>query len=253
MITFQKEGSKTRNRYNDNNVTINADYISPNAYDNLFKISVKANGNYTITDEDDATLKINGQLNTPLQHNLFFLTITPNSSINEDFDLYFTFRTKEWLTDDFLSRLNVNYVSDGSSVLAVSLVSETPQRDIDFINKLAGIFLFDNLNQKNDAANKTIKFIDEQLDGVKTSLEASEGAMTQFRQSNQILDMSSHSSEILGKAASYDEKQNELRIKELYFNYLSNYLKTNLESGAIIVPVSLGLNETNINDDGATI
>ena len=62
-----------------------------------------------------------------------------------------------------MSRLRPRFVADRSSVLKVSLVSETPARDIDFINKLFEVFLIENLERKNDAANKTINFIDEQL------------------------------------------------------------------------------------------
>lgn len=234
---------KVRNKYDNSPIAINANFISPNAYGILFKVDVRANGSFTITDEQKLNIKIDGRLNEPLQNNLFFLTISPNYTSEDSYTTYFMFRDKESLVNEFLGRVNVNYTSDGGSVLEVSLVSETPQRDMDFINKLSSIYLSENLERKNDAANKTIQFINEQLSGVKKSLEESEGAMTQFRQSNQIVDIPSHSSEVLGKATIYDDKQNELKLKESYFNYLTNYLKSNLASGSVLAPSSLGLNE----------
>ena len=127
--------------------------------------------------------------------------------------------------------------------IANILISCDPSYNIDFINKLCSVFLTENLERKNDAASKTMDFIDQQLDTVSKSLAISEGAMTQFRRSNQIVDLPSHSSEILGKATQYDDKQSALNLRDSYFKYLTNYLKTNLDAGAVVAPSNLGLND----------
>ena len=105
------------------------------------------------------------------------------------------------------------------------------------------LFLAENLERKNDAANKTIKFIDSQLTNVRKSLALSEDEMTSFRQRNQIVDVSSHSGELMGKASQYDNEIQGLRLRETYLDYLTNYLKTNLEDGSVVAPSSLGLSE----------
>lgn len=234
---------KTRNLYKTSPIEITADYIDPRIYDIPFKLSINDNGYFVITDENGLNLDIKGRFGEPTEHVLFFITVNPTSQTIPKRDIYFSFRSKESLIADFMSRLQLAFVSEGSSVLGISLVGETPDRDIDFINKLNTVFLSENLNLKNDAANKTIKFIDEQLDVILKSLLSSEGAMTQFRKENQIIDLSSRSSELLSKATEYDSKQSELNLKESYFNYLSNYLNSNIESQSLVVPSSIGLNE----------
>jgi len=236
----------TRNLYKTSPIIIQADYVSPEAYNLLFKIKLKSNGTYTITVEDNKLLsnfQLDGIYGRPVQHNLFFITVNNNNKYLGNTEMYFHFRTRESLVSDFSSRLNFGYVVEGSSVLQISLVGETPDRDMDFINKLCETFLDDNLDRKNDAANKTIKFIDNQLGVVSKSLASSEGDMTNFRQTNKIVDVSSHTSELLGKAAKYDTQESELKLRETYLDYLTKYLKTNLADGAIIAPSSLGLNE----------
>lgn len=237
---------KTRNLYYNTPILVTADYVHPKVYGKLFKVSLKKDGSYTITDEDgavDKNLNIKGRLGIPIQHNLFFMMIEPMRSTIDNRNIYIRFRDKRSLINDFMSRLKPEYVVKGSSVLSVSLQSETPDRDIDFINKLFDVFRTENLERKNDAASKTINFIDDQLNLVSQSLAVSGGAMTEFRRSNQIVDLPSHSSEILGKATQYDEKQSQLKLRESYLNYLDNYLKTNLDAGSIVAPSSLGLNE----------
>jgi capsular exopolysaccharide synthesis family protein len=174
---------------------------------------------------------------------LFFITVNNANKSLGNTELYFQFRSRESLVSDFSGRLGFGYVVEGSSVLQVSLVSETPDRDIDFINKLCDLFLADNLDRKNDAANKTINFIDVQLGLVAQSLSVSENEMTNFRQTNKIVDVSSLTSELIGKSTKFDSEQAALKLRETYLDYLTKYLKTNLADGTVIAPSSLGLNE----------
>ena len=243
---ISKGNFKTRNLYSSTPIYIQSDYISPEAYNLLFKISLQANGTYTITVDENKQykdFKLEGRIGEPVSHNLFFLTVYNSNNYNAKNELYFQFRNKESLISDFSSRLKFNYVTEGSSVLEISLVSQNPDRDIDFINKLCETFLSNNLERKNDAANKTIKFIDTQLENVSKSLSVSQDKMTDFRQRNQIADVTSHTGEVMGKASEYDSELSALKLRETYLDYLTNYLKTNLADGSVVAPSSLGLNE----------
>ncbi|MEI8086105.1 MAG: polysaccharide biosynthesis tyrosine autokinase [Paludibacter sp.] len=246
-VDFISKGSfKTRNLYKTAPITIQSDFIAPEAYNILFKIKLRSNGTYAITVEDNkfySNFLLEGRYGQPVQHNLFFITVNNVDKFLGNSEIYFQFRSRESLVSDFSSRLSFKYVVEGSSVLQVSLVSETPERDVDFINKLCETFLAENLERKNDAANKTIKFIDTQLGTVEKKLNVSEDAMTQFRQKNQIVDVSSHTSELLGKATKFDAQQAEIKLRETYLDYLTKYLKTNLADGTVVAPSSLGLNE----------
>ncbi|MFT3753545.1 MAG: polysaccharide biosynthesis tyrosine autokinase [Paludibacter sp.] len=246
-VDYISKGSfKTRNLYKTSPIIIQPDYVAPEAYGLLFKIRLNSNTTYTITVEDNklfSDLKIEGKYGIPLQHNLFFITVNNANKSLENREIYFQFRTHESLVEDFVSRLNLGFLGENSSVLQVSLVSETPDRDIDFINKLCDTFLAENLERKNDAANKTIKFINEQLGLVSKSLSESQGEMTNFRQTNKIVDVNSHTSELLGKSSKFDAQQAELKLKETYLNYLTKYLKTNMSDGEIIAPGSLGITD----------
>src|ERR1035437_6620294 len=80
--------------------------------------------------------KSHGRYNQPIQHNLFFITVKNANKYMGNMEMFFQFRSRESLVSDFSSRLNLGFVTEGSSVLQISIVSETPDRDIDFINKL---------------------------------------------------------------------------------------------------------------------
>jgi capsular exopolysaccharide synthesis family protein len=134
-------------------------------------------------------------------------------------------------------------VTEGSTVLALSLVSETPQRDCEFLDKLAEIYLLQNLEQKNEVAENSIRFINEQLDLLQASLQVSEGAMTDFRQENKFVDVNSYAGQLMGRISEYEQQQMALRLRETYFDYLINYIHQNIEKDAVIAPTSMGVNE----------
>ena len=113
---------KKRNLYNASPILIQADYIAPEAYGLLYRLSSRSDGTFSITIEDNkqyANFRVDGKFGEPLQHNLFFATILgpanySNYAINE---IYFQFRTRESLIGDFMSRIKFNYFTEGSSVL----------------------------------------------------------------------------------------------------------------------------------------
>ena len=237
---------RTSNLYGWSPIQITTDYIAPEAYGILFKISIYADNSYVITEDEGQLPKgfyVKGKLGETLQHHLMFMTVNDVSGNLSEKELYFRFRTKESLINEFSSRINLSFVMEGASVLEISFASKTPARDVDFINKLCDIYLMSNLERKNDAATKTINFINEQLAHVSESLEQSEDNLSAFRRRNQLIDFGSLSGELLGKASNYDNELNQIRLRETYLSYLEKYLQTNLSEGTILAPSNLGLNE----------
>jgi tyrosine-protein kinase Etk/Wzc len=249
-VEYMSKGNfKTRNLYRTSPVLIETQYIAPEAYSLLFNIKLRSNGTFTITVDDNdmyPNVNIEGRYGVPIQHNLFFITVNDANNFNGQAELFFKFRTHESLVSEFASRVNFKYLVEGSSVLQISLVGETPERDMDFINKLCEVSLAENLDRKNDAANRTMNFIDSQLGKVSESLTASENEMSQFRKDNQMIDVIGRTGELMSRAMAIDAKQTEFKMRDTYYNYLTKYLKTNLEDGKIIVPSSLGLTESGI-------
>ena len=157
--------------------------------------------------------------------------------------MYFRFRSRDGLTNEFSSRLQLNFVTYRSTILGIQLVGVTPERDRDFINKLSEIYLLHSVERKNMVADKTIEFINQQLGVLQLSLSQSESAMTDFRQENKFVDVSSYAGGLMAKVNQYDQQKMALRLKETYLNYLTNYLEQKIEQGTVVAPVSVGVNE----------
>ena len=236
---------KTRNIYRNTPIMVEYTQLDPMAYQYLFRCDVQEDGLLRITTtNEDYPFSYVTHYGEELNTSLFNARIWPtNMMMRPGQHIYFRFRSRESLTDEFSGRLQLNFVTERSTVLGIQLISETPERDREFIDKLCEIYLLQNVERKNMVAEKSIAFINEQLEVLQKSLTKSEGAMTNFRQENKFVDVNSYAGGLMSKASQYDQQQMALRLKETYLNYLSNYLDQKIEQGAVIAPSTLGLNE----------
>lgn len=236
---------KTRNIYNNTPILVEYTHLDPGAYQHLFCCTVQEDGSLRITSTtEDFPFSYVTNYGEELNTSLFSARIHPTEMMmSPGQHIYFQFRSRESLTDEFSMRLQLNFVTENSTVLGIQLISETPERDQDFIDKLSEIYLLQNVERKNLVADKSIEFINKQLEMLQGSLTNSEGAMTNFRQENKFVDVNSYAGGLMTKASQYDQQQMALRLKQTYLDYLSDYLDQKIEQGAVIAPSTMGLNE----------
>lgn len=236
---------KTRNIYRMTPILVEYSKLDPSAYNYLFRCDVQQDGSLKITSTDeDVHFDYTTHYGEPLTTSLFSATIWPTDyMMRAGQHIYFRFRSRESLAAEFSGRLQLNFVTDRSTILGIQLAGVTPARDCDFINKLSDIYLLQNVERKNMVADKTIQFINQQLEMLQHSLSTSESAMTDFRQENKFVDVSSYASGLMSKVSQYDQQKMSLRLKETYLDYLTNYLNKQIEQGSVVAPATLGLNE----------
>ena len=235
---------KTRSLYRQTPIVVETSYLDARAYDILYQVNFHSDGTLHISSTDETMpLEIDSRYGETIHCPYFTGVILPTELMVNSGKVYFRFRSHESLVNEFMSRLQLSFVTEGSTVLALSLVSETPQRDCEFIDELAKIYLLQNLEQKNEVAENSIRFINEQLDNLQSSLQVSEGAMTNFRQENKFVDVNSYAGQLMGRIADYEQQQMALRLRETYFDYLIKYIHDNIEKDAVIAPTTMGVNE----------
>lgn len=161
-------------------------------------------------------------------------------------EIFFKYRTKESLIDEFSARMSIDFVMDQATIVEVALESPNPLRDVDFLNTLIQEFLNDNLERKNSEAKKTIEFINTQLSGIADSLAISENSLQDYRADNKVIDISSQSSLLIQKANQLETQKATLKIKRDYYQYLKDYLKDNKED-ALVTPSTIGIEDPLLN------
>ena len=137
---------------------------------------------------------------TRLTSDEFSFTILLNERFDpksENNNYQFRFHTKDNLVAKYQGALSVTYPDEYNTILHLTIRDQNRQKGIDFLNKLTEIYTLDNLGKKNENANRTIQFIDSQLENISDSLNISENRMESFQSENQVLDLSAKSQQLL--------------------------------------------------------
>ena len=235
---------KTNNLYGISPIDIKSDQINDNAYGVQFDFKDVDGNSYSITHQRDkqlGELHFTGKYGQVLSTPYFTIIVNKTDFFYPKTAIHFAFLSEDYLADYFSSRIALNFVTNNSTVLSVSMTGTVYQRDIDFLNKLCDEFLIENLRQKNEEASRTIAFIDKQLEEISDSLHQSENKLQDFRKITKVFDMNTYTATLMGHLTSSQEKRLSLQLKESYLNYLDNYIKRNLNKDQIMTPSSLGI------------
>ncbi|GHV43094.1 sugar transporter [Bacteroidia bacterium] len=239
---------KSSNLYGSSPVSITYTYLAPAAYGEEYKLTLNGDGTFVVTANEQSSGKsfaIKGKSGEPIQNNLFAMTIFVH--FDQKREIYFRFRDRASLVNEFSGRLNVTLLSDASSIMSLALTSQTPARDVDFINKLCEVYIENGLDKKNAVATLTIDFIDQQMTDIQSSLSSSEDDLNRYRQQYQIVSTATMSSDVMGKMTSARTSLDELLQRETYLNFLSEYLSKNIQQDSVMAPSSFGWSEPLLN------
>lgn len=97
--------------------------------------------------------------------------------------------------------------------LIISLRGKNPQKLEDILNML--VDEYNILTKENDSESilNTIAFLDERIQGLETELKEVEGSFTEYRATNELLDLSSQSKIAMNSDQGYKERLNQLSLQ----------------------------------------
>jgi tyrosine-protein kinase Etk/Wzc len=167
----------------------------------------------------------------------------PGSVDNILKDYYFYFADQESLANEYKSKLSVFPIVKDASIVMLSVSGPVLEQEADYLNKLMDVYMRYGLDNKNQTADSTIKFIDVQLGILADSLRLAEDNLENFRQGNRIMDLSSEGSLIRSRIEKLETEKSGFEMQLQYFNYLSDYLNTRNTSGTIISPSVMGITD----------
>lgn len=151
------------------------------------------------------------------------------------------------LTNFYKNKLVISINDKKGSVLFLSGEGFVPQQEVDYLNKLSEVYIRSGLEEKNQTAENTIKFIDKQLTEILDSLKMAEESLQDFRLRNRLIDMSSESELITDNISKFQTEKSLLIINENYYKYLNDYLTNKTSYDDIIAPSVMGIDDPLLN------
>ena len=171
--------------------------------------------------------------------NINGIGFNPDASNN----YYFYFVSPASLANRYRGGLSVVPMAEEATLVTLTVSGPVSEQEADYLNKLMDIYIIQGLELKNETAEKTIEFIDDQLGLISESLALAEGDMESFRLSNRLIDLSREGTNIQNKLEQIENEKIRLMLQKRYFDYLKEYIDSKNESGDIVAPAVMGITD----------
>ena len=133
-----------------------------------------------------------------------------------------------------------------SPVIDLTMVGANEHRLVDYLNASLEVLSKDQLDRKNLFATRTIEFVDNMLDSLKTRVSSNEKELNNFKQNSKSLDLNAEGAKISEELATLDAEKDGLQKKYAYLDELENYLNSKTDYSEVPVPSIVGIEEANI-------
>jgi len=141
-----------------------------------------------------------------------------------------------------MSSLLVGLTNKQVTVIDLSITYPVTKKGEEILNNLIHQYINTNIEDRNQVADSTIKFIQNRLSYIGGELGGLEGNIQNFRQKNQLADMSAQSKLIVENSGQYLNDLAKAEIQITVLNELEGYLKDE-NTNKRILPSSLMPND----------
>lgn len=196
--------------------------------------------------EYDVKFEATGEFGVPFKNEYFDFTIEKIAELRaEKYSFYIN--NLEVLALDYVEKVGVNLVDKNSELIQLGLQGSNSQRIVDYLNELSDVYLQFGLRKKNQISLNTVKFIDNQLDGIVDSLKTAGQEFSDFRSKNKSIDLSHEAELVLDKVADIEKEQSTLDFRIAYFKDLLNYMGNAEQMEKIAAPSFVGIADAGLN------
>ena len=212
---------------------------------NSFKLLIKKN-NLKIEHYIDEELVYHSEfpnLSTLLSNHKLPFDLTIRDEIKENITKMIKIYPVDEIVDDYLTRVQITPTSGKSDQLSLSQIYPNSIVGSEYINKLVSEFDLDGISDRQLVYKRTIDFVDSRFNFLYDELNEIENKKQNFKESNNIIDISSDANISASQKISYDSDlfaaKSQLELSKL----LQSEFKQTLYK---LIPVDIGLNNPNI-------
>ncbi len=183
---------------------------------------------------------INQFVNTPYGSLKFIPNRYKFSFVNADKNqLSFSLQDPQIVAGGVLMGLKIS-PNKQSAIVEISYKDPIPQRAVDILNHLITIYDRVSINEKNTLALNTLKFVDEQLNGVARDLDSIERKVQQFKSGSGAVDISVQGASFLKNVGENDQKLGDVNMQLSMLNQVEKFVGER-QNGEMLAPSTLGV------------
>jgi capsular exopolysaccharide synthesis family protein len=187
------------------------------------------------------------KLGDTLKVGLNSFIITPTKYFDaktKDKIYFFTIHTPETLTGIYKNTLDIRQQARDGSIVSLTINTQIPERDIDFLNNFMQEYIRYGLEDKTIEATKTIEFINNQLGFISDSLSRVENSLEAFKVKNNVTEAANPTTEFYSMLAGLNDQRINLALTDRYLSYLEDYIRKNddVQKDKLVVPAVISNN-----------
>lgn len=237
--------------YVEGNLFDRSGYVAAPVYVKMYKpdsllsgtdkiyIRYQAPGTYVLM--DNKSYPVNKWVNTAYGQLMF----VPNPRYHSNYPeraVYFKLVPVKTIANNIVKQLNAQASTRQSTVVDLSLKDQVPQRGQDILNHLMTVYNAAAVRDKNTLAANTLQFVEERLKYVSAELDSVESELRNYKEHNQITDISTQGQIFLQTVSANDRKLSETSVQLAVLKKVEDYVLKKHGSGNI-VPSMLGIDD----------
>lgn len=143
--------------------------------------------------------------------------------------------------DLYSARVMITPVDKEASVLNIYLEDAVPRKGVDILNKLLELYNREAIEDKNQIAENTLRFIDERLNRLVNDLSAVEKNVEDYKKRHNISDVSIEAQNYVEEASEYSRKMGQYETQISVLESLQQYLRNSQDNE--LIPGSMGIED----------
>jgi tyrosine-protein kinase Etk/Wzc len=219
---FQKGKIVTSQIYPNPYFSIETIYADSAGESGSFNIEYVSPESFRIVSANSSTVY---KLYDTISFNRDLIRITPKAYWNNMEPLLCVKADLQKTAPGFASAMSVEIVK-GTSLLQLELTNQVPQLASDYLNAFARFYIKETINNKSQAAQQTIDFIDKQLLDLTSKVKKSEFELSDLKSKNNGVEIEEVGRNQLEKLSALESEKNILLInRDVMRNLLKNVLE----------------------------
>ena len=203
------------------------------------EISIIDKDKFTLIDRDG---KSEFTFNSPISRSYGKFSISPNnSSYALPRTIFIQFNDIKRIGNLYNNKIQIALSNKETSVLNISLIDPLPEKAINIINKFIEVYQREAIEDKNQIAQNTVKFIDERLSSLVEDLEGVEKNVENFKKKNELFDVSSQANVNLQGVTEYSRQAADIQTQISVVESMQNYIRSSANDE--LVPGTMGIQD----------
>ncbi|MGS2874414.1 polysaccharide biosynthesis tyrosine autokinase [Enterobacter huaxiensis] len=178
--------------------------------DTPLTLDITVSGDYALTVGDTV---VKGKVGIPARSDGIAILID-SADLAENTTFILVKRNEYSVIEEIKDSVSIDTKSGGNGMLHLSMTGHDPVTISKILDSISHNYRAQDVERKSEEASKSLAFLNNQLQNIKTTLMESESKLNEFRKNNESEDLSLEAKFILDNVVAIDTQLNELTFKE---------------------------------------